>query len=149
MSPPHTPTGPKRHEYDTIIRARFFNAFGRKQKYTSLGQICCRNDLNIPTSTARTWLRKRDELSSPILGRTRRRSSKLGRPIQASVQRLEPLLSPSHPSHHLYYDQMAEEEELLVSRDTLRKAFSSHLNTQRYKKPYSSSISAKNKQERV
>jgi hypothetical protein len=52
MPPPRTPIKPKRREYSTICRARFVDAYFKKQKCTSLGQICRRNGIEIPTSTA-------------------------------------------------------------------------------------------------
>ena len=61
------PTTPKkripktgRREYDTIKRNRFFSAFDSASDGTTPGDIARRPDIDIPPSTARTWLAKRD-----------------------------------------------------------------------------------------
>jgi hypothetical protein len=141
MSSPRTPTRPKRQEHDTPRRARFYNAYFKKKKQTSLALIYRQKDIQIPPSTARYWLRQRAELGSPSVRRTRQSSTKPGRPRKLSVNQLEPLLSPSHPSHGLYYDQIIEQEGLDVAPFTLRRNLSTCLNARRYKMPRSTTIS--------
>jgi hypothetical protein len=40
MEPPHTPTGPKRYEFDTPHRARFFKVYDQRKKDESFNSIC-------------------------------------------------------------------------------------------------------------
>jgi hypothetical protein len=110
MAPPRTPTKPKRREYGTVRRARFFDAYFKKQKRTSLGQICRRKGIKILTSTARTWIRKHEILGSPSIRYIRGSSKQLGRPKKLDVKQLLPILDLSYPSHDLRYPQMAKKE---------------------------------------
>src|SRR5687767_14981854 len=80
MAPPHTPTKPKRHEFDTPQRARFYHAYDSQKNTKSLASICKQDDVNIKPPTARRWLKEREILGSPANRRTRNRSDKLGRP---------------------------------------------------------------------
>jgi hypothetical protein len=86
MSPPHTPVKPKRQEHDTPHRACFFHAYFHKQKCTRLGAICRRKVINIPLSTARTWLHNYEIKGSPTIRRTRKTSTRLGRPKSIDVK---------------------------------------------------------------
>src|ERR1700761_1563051 len=149
MNPPSTPTGPKRREYDTPHRARFFHAYFHKQKRTSLGQICRRKDIGIPTSTARSWLRKYDQIGPSAVRSTRNQSNNFGRPRVLDMKQLEALLSPSHSSHHLNYEGIVKAEDFNVTPYTLRRNLATRLGARRYKKPRSKAISKKNRALRV
>jgi len=82
---PHTPERAlKRTEYNTVKKSRFFDAFDHKAKDNSLAQICKRPNINIPPSTARTWLKKRE------LGvNTYIKEDKIGRYIVFKVEKRE------------------------------------------------------------
>jgi len=149
MDPPSTPTKPKRHEYDTPRRARFFHTYFSRRKGTSLGSICRRKGIEIPVSTARSWIAKYEKEGSPSIRRTRRHSNRLGRKPALDVKQLEPILDPSHPSHQLQYKQMTQKEGFNVAPKTLQRSFKRYFNAQRYKKPYSKAISPKNKTLRI
>jgi hypothetical protein len=62
MAPTTPPQSPKWREHNTVKRCRFFDAYDFKENATSLGEICRIPEINIPPSTARTWLKKRENL---------------------------------------------------------------------------------------
>jgi hypothetical protein len=95
---PSTPlNSPKRQEYDTIRRARFFNAWDAKENHISVGQICRKLDFKLPPSTARRWIKERNIQGSPAIRRTRKQSSRLGRKPIVSVADLERLINQQDP----------------------------------------------------
>jgi hypothetical protein len=104
MPPSTPPTSPKRQEYDTIRRMRFFDAFDRKKKSTSLGSVCRRPQISIPTSTARTWLKKRETLGSPALRRTRKIGSTTGPKPLISAAILATITDQLNPIHTKSYE---------------------------------------------
>jgi hypothetical protein len=53
MAPSTPPSSPKRHEFDTTKRARFFDAWDSKEKSDSVAYTCRKLDFNLPPSTAR------------------------------------------------------------------------------------------------
>ena len=120
MPPSTPPTSPKRQEYDTIRRVRFFNAFDRKKKSTSLGLVCRRPKINIPTSTARTWLKKREILGSPALRRTRRTGSRIGPKPLVSAAILETITDQENPIHEKSYEEQVQELGLACKPSTLQ-----------------------------
>jgi len=65
MSPPHTPTKLKRVEYDTPHRSRFFYAYFNRKNGQTLTKICRLPRIEIPRTTAQTWLRKYEIEGSP------------------------------------------------------------------------------------
>jgi hypothetical protein len=113
MKPTTPPQSPKRAEYNTITRTRFFDAFDLKLNTESLRQIARRPDINIPPSTARTWLAKREKIGSPARRRTRRRSSILGRKSLVSVSVLETITDQDNPIHEKSYKDQVKELGLL------------------------------------
>ena len=147
---PHTPPrSPKRHEYDTIRRSRFYNAFDSKQKGDSLRQICKNPQINIPTSTGRLWLTQREQLGEQAFRRTRKISTRLGRKYRVSEATLAPLLDENNPLNTKPYETQIKELRLPLTTRSLRYNFSKRFGARRYKKPYTSEISKKNRKERV
>ena len=70
---PSTPlNSPKRQEYDTTRRARFFHAFDLKGKDVGLAKLCQTLDFKLPLSTARRWIKERDIQGSLAFRRTRK-----------------------------------------------------------------------------
>lgn len=136
-----------RREYTTPQRARFFYIYDQANKSRSFGAICRDSRVNIPQSTARTWLKKRDELGPNAVRRTRRHSNKLGRPPQLSEATLDHLLDRNDPRHSLPYDLQAQ--DLPVTAKTLQQNFSKRRNARRYKKPTTKVISLANKKLRI
>jgi hypothetical protein len=85
IAPTTPPTSPKGREYNTIKRARFFYAYDNKNDIVSLKEIASRPNINIPRSTARTWLKKRDMLRDLTIRRIRRTGNTLGRKSKVST----------------------------------------------------------------
>jgi hypothetical protein len=97
---PSTPSkGSKRKEHDTIKRMRFFDAYDRKRPSTGLNSIAKRPNINIPSSTARRWLKQRDQDGNKALRKTRRSSSSLGRKSTASAHDLNRITDQDNPLH--------------------------------------------------
>jgi hypothetical protein len=149
-SPPHTPqSSPKRREYDSIKRTRFFHAWDTREKGVSLREICRQSQINVPHQTGSYWLRQRDIQGSPAIRRTRKQSTRLGRPRKLKIESLQSLLSPTHPSHSLPYPSQIEAEDLSVHPHTLQQNFTKRLGAKRYKKRRTTAISPINKRDRV
>ena len=125
---PTTPQKPyKRHEYDTTKRTRFFHAFNNKENEQGVGTIAHLPSIDIPTSTARLWIKQRDKLGDLALRSQRKTSSTLGRPPKVSASDLKRLtLLPNKPSAR-----------------TLQK-HANRAGVRRFKKPYQTKISEKN-----
>jgi hypothetical protein len=148
MKPTTPPQSPKRAEYNTITRTRFFDAFDSKLNTESLRQIARRPDINIPPSTARTWLAKREKIGSPARRRTRRRSSILGRKSLVSASVLETITDQDNPIHEKSYKDQVKELGLPCQPSTLQHT-ATQVGAKRFKKAYTSEISEKNRRERV
>jgi hypothetical protein len=145
MSPPHTPTKPKKKgEYNTSRRARFFHAYFYKRKSTSLGAICRRKDINIPTSTAISWIREYELEGSPSIRRTIRSSSKLGKLSKRDVNLYEAILDPQYSSHDLKWPQMVQAEGLDIAPKTLQRHFK-QISVRHYRRTRSTVLSPRNK----
>ena len=139
MARPITRNHPRKHEFDTPKRARFFHAFDTREKGQSLRSICRQEDINISHQVGSLWLKKRDQLGSPAVRRTRKLSSRqLGRPYSVSEQKLRQLLHKDHPSHSLHYSKMVKAEHLPITPFT-----------QNFKEIRIKAISKKNKVLRV
>lgn len=149
MSQPTTPNKPKRREYDTVKRARFFDAYDSREKCDSLGQICRKLDFTLPHQTASYWLRQREKQGSPAYRRTRRLSSHLGRSYTTSEKVLDALLDPEDPAHSLRYEGQVKAKQLAIKPKTLQQNFAKRKGAYRFKKPRIKRITAKNRAERV
>src|SRR6266496_169514 len=148
-SEPRTPSPePKRHEYVTIRKSRFYNAFDSKKNDESLRQICKRPQINIPPSTARRWLKERDTLGSKALRRTRKISKRLGRKYTVTTATLDDLLRKDNPLN-TPYETIVKELNLPIKPRTLQHNFMVRKAARRYKKPRIKAMSQKNRVERV
>jgi hypothetical protein len=146
---PLTPlNSPKRQEYDTTRRARFFDAWDAKENDAGVGQICRKLDFKLPPSTARRWIKERDIQGSPAIRRTRKQASRLGRKSKVSASDLERLTNQQDPIHKEPYEIQAETLPGEPSARTLQ-AHATQAGAKRFKKRYTTEISAKNKPIRV
>jgi hypothetical protein len=90
------PKRPKKHEFNSLKHTAFFYAWNTRENGTSLRAICRQSEINFPHQTASYWLRQREIQDSPALRRTRKQSTRLGRPYQLVIEKLKSLLDPSH-----------------------------------------------------
>jgi hypothetical protein len=142
------PTSPKRHEYDTIKRTRFFNAFDSKENGQGVGSIAKLPDIDIPPSTARLWLKQRDILGDAAFRSQRKTSSRLGRKSKVSESDVDRLLNQEDPIHELHYEKQRLLLPGLPSQRTLRRHTAAR-GARRFKKPFMTEVSGINKQKRV
>jgi DDE superfamily endonuclease len=147
MSPPHTPTNPKRREYDTPRRARFYQLYDQSKNRRSFNSICKEKGIQIPPSTGRFWLHQRAKLGSPAKRRTRKLSTRLGQPQRVSSSELQSLLDPKNPLHYQSYDVQAQ--DLPIKPKTLQQNLVKRTGAKRFRKPKVKAISAKNKRVRI
>jgi len=148
MSTLTPPSSPKRQEYDTTKRARFFDAWDAKEDIDGVGQICQKLNFNLPPSTARYWLRQRDIQGSPAFRRTRKQSARLGRKPKVSAADLGRLTNQQDPIHEEPYEVQAKTLDGQPAARTLQ-AHASRAGAKRFKKRYTTEISKKNKLIRV
>jgi hypothetical protein len=139
---------PKRGEYDTIKRSRFFNAFDSKENNVGVAGLCKTLDFNLPPSTARRWLKERDSLGSPGLRRTRKLAARLGRKSKVSEADLEKVTNQEDPLHEEPYSEQAKTLDGRPSARTLQH-HATQAGARRFKKRYTTEISKKNKPIRV
>ena len=148
MTPSTPPTTSKRREYDTITRTRFFDAFDSREEGVGVGTITRLPEIEIPPSTGRLWLKQREQIGSQASRRTRRRSSRLGRKPIVSASILDTITNQEDPIHEKSYEEQVEELELECKPRTLQH-HAAQAGARRFKKGYTSEISATNKQNRV
>jgi DDE superfamily endonuclease len=149
MTPQKSSKRRKSQEYDTIRRVRFFNAFDAKEKDVSFNDLCKNPEINIPPSTARTWLNLRAKLGSSALRRTRKLSTRLGRPNTIPDGRVKPLFDKEHPSHFEPYESIVRRENFSITPRSLQAAVSRRFNARRTKRPRTKPISKNNKIKRT
>ncbi|KAF2420199.1 hypothetical protein EJ08DRAFT_683420 [Tothia fuscella] len=148
MAPSTPDNKPKRREYNTIERSRFFDAFNNAPPGTTAGEICHMPQINMPPSTGRTLLKMREKIGSPARRRTRKRSSRLGRKSEVTAAVLSYITDQNHPIHEKPYQEQVQELGLSVRPSTLQH----HANkdgAQRFKKAYITEISNANVYKRV
>jgi hypothetical protein len=87
---------------------RFFDAWDSKEKGVGAAQICRKLDFGLAPSTARKWLRQRDIQEFPTARRTRKQSSRLGRPAKVSTADLKRLTNQQDPIHEEPYEIQAK-----------------------------------------
>ncbi|KAF1991723.1 hypothetical protein K402DRAFT_346650, partial [Aulographum hederae CBS 113979] len=140
---------PKRGEYDTIKRSRFFRAFDSKANTAGVASVCKTLDFTLPPSTARRWLKERDSLGSPALRRTRKLATRLGRKSKVSEADLRKITTNQEdPLHEAAYSDQAKTLEDKPSARTLQY-HATRAGARRFKKRYTSEISPRNKSIRV
>jgi hypothetical protein len=139
---------PKRQEFDTTKRARFFNAFDSKENDVGLPKLCKTLDYNLPPSTARYWLKQRDIQGSPAIRRTRKQASRLGRKSKVSASDINKLINQEDPIQKEPYENQAKTLDGNPSARTLQ-AYATQAGARRFKKRYITEISKKNKPIRV
>jgi hypothetical protein len=127
---------------------RFFDAWDSKEKAVGVAQICRKLDFGLAPSTARKWLRQRDIQGSPAARRTRKQSSRLGRPAKVSAADLKRLTNQQDPIHEEPYEIQAKTLDGQPSARTLQ-AHASRAGARRFKKRYTTEVSRQNKLIRV
>ena len=148
MAPTTPQKRPKRHEYNTLKRCRFFDAYDAKIELVGVRQIARRPDINIPDSTARRWLKERECLGLEARRSTRKASSTLGRKPLVSTADLSRLTDQSNPEHEFSYTEQAKLLPGKPSIRTLRRHYA-RIGARRFKKPYINEVSEKNRPIRV
>jgi hypothetical protein len=143
MAPTTPQKKPIRRKYDTIKRSRFFDAFDSKEDDQSLREIARLPEINIPPSTARTWLAKREHIGSLAVRRTRKNSSTLGRKPLVSTADLTQIINQQDPIHKKGYEEQVKELGSTAAPRTLQE-HTSKAGARRFKKPYQTKISKKN-----
>jgi transposase len=145
------PPGPSEgREADTIKKTRFYNIWDREHLKKSTRQICIETGTAEPTG--RRWLNKHKDMGSLAYRKSRRRSSKLGRPSKVTKSMCKMLVSPSkNPVRNRTLDYQLEFHNIPVQKRQLRRKLKEH--TQGggiYKCAFvKKEISNKNCQERV
>lgn len=148
MAPSTPDRSPARSEFNTIQRTRFYHIYDSKEKDTSLGEVCKQLDFKLLPTTARSWIRKRENLGSLALRRTRKLSARLGRKSKVSASDLQTVTNQQDPIHEEPYERQAQTLKNKPSAYTLQR----HANqdgARRFKKRYTSEISKTNKPIRV
>ena len=140
MAPSTPDRSPARSEFNTIQRTRFYYIYDSKEKDISLGEVCKQLDFKLLPTTARSWIRKRENLGSLALRRTRKLSARLGRArylhliyrqsqiskIQSTKSRTKDRHKHSKISHlPILYSAMRIKMALAASRNAI------HLRSQR------------------
>ena len=64
MTIPTTPTKPKRAEFDTIRRTRFYDVYDDTPNIPSFREFCKLPEIDLNESTARKWLKQREEIGA-------------------------------------------------------------------------------------
>lgn len=134
---------------DTTRRTRFFHIYDTLFPRVSLRQICKKPEINIAPSTGRKWLHQREELGDAAYRRTRRRSTRLGRPSIIREEILDELLDENDPAHNAHYNTQVKIKQLPVNGDTLQANMSKRRGARRFKKSTTKGISRQNKKERI
>jgi hypothetical protein len=148
MAPSTPKRKTKRREYDTIQRTRFFDAFDSKQIDQGVGAIAHRSDINIPASTARLWLKEREQHGDLARRSRRKTSSILGRKSKVSAADLERITNQADPIHNLHYIKQAKLLPNKPSERTLRR-HCANIDAHRFKEQCVSEVSNANKLKRM
>ncbi|XTI86240.1 hypothetical protein V2W45_1519188 [Cenococcum geophilum] len=138
------PSTPKRSErvceYDTIAKARFFDAWDTRDGSKTQGALAREAGTSAPTASR--WLKERAQIGSPARRHTRRRSAILGRKSRISKETCEML--------ELYKAQIEYHHLPLKRRQLRRKLFQHTKNAKRFHQAYiKKRMSKKNKEKRV
>lgn len=158
MAPKTRAQGPTTPERDlprllprsTRTRTRFFDAFD--QEYPSRSLAAIGHDFGIDQTTAGRWVRKRAEFGSPAFRRTRKLSTRLGRPSTVSKETCEMLVSPSrNPVRNQSYEAQIAYHNLSIKKRALQHTLRKYTKgAQRYRMQYrKKKISPVNLQKRV
>lgn len=148
---PSTPVScSKRAEYNTIQKARFFDAYDARDARVSLRAVA---RIYAPSlTTAHRWLDERARLGSLGKRKTRKLSQNLGQPSKVSEGTCKMLVSPSkNPVRDQQYEAQLSHFNINCKPRTLQRRLKQCTNGgQRYKQAYiQKKISPKNRRERV
>lgn len=156
MSTSSIPSTPKRRhtktdrrEYDTLKKARFFDAFDRRKLEGKTAKQIYR-EKDVPKRTAENWLRIRKELGSKAERHTRKLSDKLGRKGKLSPELCKWLCTIENKYRDWPLEAQIEKHDLKVHFRTLQRSLRKHIsNARMHKKPRVKRIFKKNKGLRV
>jgi transposase len=149
MSPPITPHEAIKHrEADTVKKSRFFEAYDSQTRgEESLQSLASKHD--IAKSTAYNWLQKRRNQGSPTYRRSRKHSTRLGRPLKLTNNQIQRLLSPSNPTRNQHYEHQIQHFNLPCKTCTLQRALQTRTkHARRYKSVRVKQLSSVNKAKR-
>ena len=140
----------RRKEYSTPQKTRFFEAYDKESTFKSLPTISDEN--NIPTPTARRWLRLRNDIGTEAYQKTRRRSKVIGRKKIISKTTCQMLVDPvQNPVRDQQFEAQMEHFHIPGTTRTLQKALKENTKgARRYKQRYvKKRISKTNRDARV
>ena len=123
-------------EFNTLKKTRFFDAYDNRETGASIRSIA--KEQHIGATTARTWLSQRATLGSIAYRSSRKRSTKLGRPLKVSKEQCLQLVNPfRNPIRNQQYEAQIEFHSLNVAKRTLQRALLRHTKkARRYKQAY-------------
>lgn len=105
MAPSTPDNSPKRSEFDTIPRTRFYHIYDCKQKDASLGAVCDQLDFHLLPTTARSWLGRKSKVSAADLKKITNQDDPIhNKPYEQQVQTLENKPSTYTLQRHAYQD---------------------------------------------
>ena len=154
MQPHHTdgtpPSTPKRQEYDTPRRVRFYALYDTRQSDEEVKTIATR--IGISKATGNRWLRQRQNLGSPAMRRTRKLSTRLGRHQKVPPERIKMLVDPEqNPVRDQRLEAQLAHHHINLGVRQLQRRFAQDTNgAQMYKMAYTKKkLSSVNKRKRI
>ncbi|KAE9366382.1 hypothetical protein N431DRAFT_438767, partial [Stipitochalara longipes BDJ] len=148
ITPP--PASTERLEADTVKKTRFYCAYDKEISFKSLRQIAREEETT--ESTARRWLKQRENIGFLAYRTTRKKSKKLGRRSKITKSLCKKLVDPArNPVRNRPYEQQIAFHNIPCKKRQLQNKLKEHTNGgQIYKCAFvKKEISAKNKDERV
>lgn len=124
----------------TTTRTRFFNAYDRDRNAKTLKRIAF--DHGMGESKARAWLKKRDFYGLQAIHRTRRTSTRLGRPSRVSEDACRLLVDPArNPIRTEVWEAQIAHHHIPVGRRQLQRKLKEHTRGgQKYKQAFVSKL---------
>ena len=148
ITPP--PASTERLEADTVKKSRFYTAYDKEISFKSLHAIAC--DEKTTESTARRWLKQRENMGSLAYRTTRKISKKLGRRSKVTKAICQKLVDPArNPVRNQPYEAQIAYHQIPYKKRQLQRKLKEHTNGgQIYKCTFvKKTISYKNKDKRV
>lgn len=127
---------------------RFFQAWDCKNEADGVGTIAYLPEINIPTSTARSWLKLRELIGDAAFRSQRKSSCIIGRPTKVSASDLTRLTNQDDPIHEKGWQEQANSCPGKPSAKTLQRHVY-NAGARRFKKRYQKQISQANRPKRV
>jgi hypothetical protein len=140
---------PKRKEFSSRRKVRFFDAYDDRKPIESFNHLCARHRINIPPPTGRLWLRQRDEFGDEAYHRLRKTSKELGRKLKVCTHDLDYILDRRNGLTRRDPREIVDLLHLDCHPRTLQASLSNRRNARRYKRRKTGAISKKNKLDRI